>query len=83
MTGDMLEENASMRSGETVGEGALDMWRRRASFAEQSRDWLKTLLWLAVAAFVGWFLWRNRHSWKERGIVRGLMHAVLGGSVAK
>ena len=94
MVGDSLEESASLRSGETVGEGALERemarWQgravaaeRAASLSDQARDWLVMLLWYAGVGIVGWFGWRNRHNIRERGLVRGLWHSVMGGKFGK
>lgn len=94
LVGDGLEENASLRSGETIGEEALDkqaeFWRGRAvkateavTLAEQANEALKQAVKWGLLALAGLFLFRNRHNFKELGFVKGLTHALLGGKVCK
>jgi len=94
VVGDGIEENASLRSGETVGEGALDneleRWKgcalqasERASLAEQASDFASLGIKLGVGAFVLWFLFRSRHNFRDLGIWNGLLHSIFGGGVGK
>jgi hypothetical protein len=89
VVGHSLDENAQLRSGELTGGGALDKeverWKTRAlqasaleETASKARDWLEKALTLAVAIGTLWFLWRNRANFKNRGILGGLAHALVG-----
>ena len=92
--GNGLEESASLRSGETIGEGALDneleRWKGKArqsaaaaSAAETATDWLYTILKWGAAAGAGWFVFRNRANFRDLGIYNGLIHSILGGGHGK
>lgn len=94
MVGDSLEESASLRAGETIGEGAMEkqvlLWRGRAiqadqaaSIAEQAKSSLSKLMLYAVLGLVGWLAWRNRHNFRDLGPWHGLVHSILGGKVGK
>lgn len=94
VVGDSIEENASLRSGETIGEGALDkqaeFWRGRAvqasasaTLAEQAQQSLKALMMWGAAGLAAFFAWRNRHNFRDLGFLKGLAHALLGGTVCK
>jgi hypothetical protein len=90
-----VAENASLRSGETVGEGALkkeqqrwngataEEWGQRALNDSGALDALKRWLTYAVLGFAGWFLWRNRHNLRDLGPIYGLIHSLGGGKIGK
>jgi len=85
--GDSIEENASFRAGETVGQGALDneiaRWKGEAVRATAKSGWFQKILMWGAGAAAAWLAWRNRHNFRERGFVKGMLHAVMGGNVGK
>jgi len=85
--GNGIEENASLRSGETIGEGALDneleRWKGKARQSAAATDWLYTILKWGAAAGAGWFVFRNRANFRDLGLYNGLIHSILGGGHGK
>lgn len=82
-------ENAALRSGETIGEGALDAelrrWRSKTpkewmETADSAYNWKWRIIWIGIGAFLIWFSWRNRHNWAKYGYWHGVwIHGIFGG----
>lgn len=92
VVGNGLGQTASLHSGETVGDEALErLWRHAASAPHLS--WYEYVPWFwIVVSFLGWMALRNAESigvfLKTPGIlgkagvaIRGLAHALLGAIV--
>jgi len=82
-----VAENASLRSGETVGKEALeeeiDRWKGEARAASSQTDWFKRLLMWSCAGLLAAFFLRNRHNFGNLGFWNGLLHSVFGGKFGR
>lgn len=70
-----------------VKERALAMKEEALKHVEGAfgrvKTWTFWILLVEIVVFGFWFRWRNRHNIRELGFFKGMLHALMGGSVGK